>query len=136
MVAKILHFPGDAAFTAENIDVEPMADEKQSGGDGGGPGDLNERVVRLETHFEYIQRDLGDIKSDQKETLGKLSGLETILAKQPTAVGLWGMIATMLGIALAIAGLTFVVADYTAKVTPGPSATSPAATGKTTGGGG
>lgn len=100
-----------------------MANETQSGGDGGGHGDLNERVVRLETHFEYIQRDLGDIKSNQKETLGKLSGLEVAMAKQPTVAGLWGMIATMLVVALAIAALTFIIADYAAK---GVAETSPA----------
>jgi len=33
----------------------------------------NERIVRLETHFEYIQRDLSEIKSD----LRRLNDLPT-----------------------------------------------------------
>lgn len=128
MAAKFPPYLRDVTLTAEDIDVEPMADETQGGGDGGGgPGALNERVVRLETHFEYIRKDLDEIKVGQKETLGKLSDLSANIkvefAKRPTTTGLWGMLATLLALALAIAGLVFVVADYAAKVAPGASTT-------------
>lgn len=42
----------------------------------GGPGDryggMEERVAKLETHFEYVRRDLDEIRADQKVVLAKL----------------------------------------------------------------
>jgi hypothetical protein len=43
-----------------------------SGGDGMG---LDERVARLETHFEYVRRDLDEIKVDQKAVLAAVKDL-------------------------------------------------------------
>ena len=36
-------------------------------------------------------------------------------AKRPTTIGLWGMVATVIGVGLAIAGLTFMIADYVSR---------------------
>jgi hypothetical protein len=47
---------------------------------GGGPGDSNgmeERVARLETHMEYVRRDLDEIKGDLKGAVARLAELPT-----------------------------------------------------------
>lgn len=36
-----------------------------------------ERISRLETHFEYIRRDLDELKSDQKKVLDAVRDLPT-----------------------------------------------------------
>ena len=65
---------------------------------------MNERVTRLEVEFEHVRKDLDEIKADQKAVLARL-------AQMPTVTGLWGMIATVIGVGIAIAGLTFAVAS-------------------------
>jgi hypothetical protein len=51
---------------------------------GGGSMDANERKTRLETHFEYIQRDLSDIKSGQKNIIEKLGSIGEKVSVLPT----------------------------------------------------
>lgn len=70
MVAEIIPFPGDAALTAKNIDVEPMANQTQSG-DGGG---LDSRVAKLEAAVEHIQSDVGEIKGDLRQIRQDMRG--------------------------------------------------------------
>ncbi len=78
------------------------------------------RVHRLETEFEYVRRDLDEIKADQKEILrelrrhdekfgdmdrrfGEMDGRFTALeGKMPTIGQFWGMIGTVAVIALTV----------------------------------
>lgn len=73
---NILHFPGkgNEPLGAEP-EQEPTPMSKSSGtGDGDG---TNERLVRLETHFGYIQRDLAEIKSALNNVGNRLNELPT-----------------------------------------------------------
>lgn len=60
-------------------------DPDQNFGGGGGGSDIPSRLGRLEVHVEYIQRDIGEIKTDIKTTSIKLAEidkkLDTICAK-------------------------------------------------------
>jgi hypothetical protein len=78
-----------------------------------------QRVTRLETHFEYIRDDLGEIKAEQRRLGQRLEAhqrdigekLEAIrallgdirveLAKRPTTGQFWGMIGAVAAISLA-----------------------------------
>ncbi len=44
----------------------------------------SERIVRLETHFQYIERDLSELKQGQKDISKELSSLAAILKTLPT----------------------------------------------------
>jgi hypothetical protein len=81
--------------------------------------DMEQRVTRLETHFEYIRDDLDEIKAEQR-TLGQrleahqrdigekleairalLGDIRVELAKRPTTGQFWGMIGAVAAISLA-----------------------------------
>jgi hypothetical protein len=81
--------------------------------------DVEQRVTRLETHFEYIRDDLDEIKAEQR-TFGqrlevhqrdvgeKLEAIRAVLgdirielAKRPTTGQFWGMIGAVAAISLA-----------------------------------
>lgn len=66
--------------TTEKSDI---SSKMQNGGGGGGMSD-SERIVRLETHFQYIERDLSELKQGQKEIADKLSSLAVTLSGLPT----------------------------------------------------
>lgn len=83
--------------------------------DGGDSMGTEERVAKLETHFEYIRKDMDEIKSGQKEMLTKLSDL-------PTRNDLWAWKLQWTGIAVAaiaiivggiIGGLSWIKSDTT-----------------------
>ena len=81
--------------------------------------DVEQRVTRLEAHFEYIRADLDEIKAEQRwlgqkleahqRSVGeKLEALTSILgdirielAKRPTTGQFWGMIGAVAAISLA-----------------------------------
>jgi hypothetical protein len=74
--------------------------------------DVEQRVTRLEAHFEYIRDDLDEIKSEQRtfarQFEAKLDAINTLLndirvelAKRPTIGQFWGMIGIVGAIALA-----------------------------------
>jgi hypothetical protein len=71
--------------------------------------DDNERVTRLEVEFEYVRRDLDEIKTDMKDLL-KVQGeirqemgeIRGELAKRPTTAQFWGLIASVAVIALSV----------------------------------
>lgn len=80
---------------------------------------MEQRVTRLETHFEYIHDDLDEIKAEQRSLGQKLEAhqrtvsekLEAIsalltdirieLTKRPTTGQFWGMIGAVAAISLA-----------------------------------
>lgn len=67
---------------------------------GGGTSDgMEERVTRLETHFEYVRKDLDEIKADQKKIISALSAL-------PTKRDLTTNILVMVAIGLSVMAIT------------------------------
>ena len=72
---------------------------------------MEQRVTRLETHFEYIRDDLDEIKAEQRtfarQVEAKLDAISALLndirvelAKRPTTGQFWGMIGIVAVIAL------------------------------------
>ncbi len=71
---------------------------------GGNSGGMDQRVTRLETHMEYVQRDLGEIKGDLKAVVARLAEMPT---KRDLDTWRWQWIATGLTIvALTVGGIT------------------------------
>ena len=73
---------------------------------------MEQRVTRLEAHFEYIRDDLNEIKAEQRtfarQVEAKLDAINALLndirvelAKRPTTGQFWGMIGIVGAIALA-----------------------------------
>jgi hypothetical protein len=58
---------------------------------------MEARLTRLEVEFEHVRKDLDGIKSDTQF-------IKDRLGTQPTGNGLWGMGATVIGVALAMVG--------------------------------
>ena len=78
---------------------------------GGGPHnpDMEARVTKLETHMEYMRRDLDEIKADNRAVLGKLDGVANALTGIRSDVGdkastkeLWTIVVTVAVLALAV----------------------------------
>jgi hypothetical protein len=70
--------------------------------------EMEQRVTRLEAHFEYIRHDLDEIKAEQRSFSSKLDAMNALLndirvelAKRPTTGQFWGMIGFVGAIALA-----------------------------------
>lgn len=74
-------------------------------GDGGGTfSGMEERVAKLETHFEYVRKDLDEIKADQKTIIAALTALPT---KKDLDSWRWQWLATGVAIlALTVGGIT------------------------------
>lgn len=91
------------------------------GGGGGRFHSMEERVTRLETHMEYVQRDLSDVKSDLRSVLDIVRGLPT---RSDLTSWKWQWTAICVGaIALIVGGII----GGLAWIQPGaPSATQPA----------
>ncbi len=53
-----------------------QGDEGGHDGTGGGGSDLEARVAKLESHIEYIRRDIADLKADAKTIGGDVSALK------------------------------------------------------------
>lgn len=69
-------------FDQQLTAMQNKLDRLQSSGGGGTSDGMDERVTRLETHFEYVRRDLDEIKADLKGTLARLN-------EMPTKADLW-----------------------------------------------
>jgi len=54
-----------------------VAPHLQTGGPSDTSGGMEERVTRLETHMEYVRRDLDDIKAGQTALLAAVQDLKT-----------------------------------------------------------
>lgn len=81
----------------------------KSGGGGGTSGFMEERVTRLETHMEYVRRDLDDIKSGQTALLAAVQDLKTeITSTRGTAAGKVTVITTGIAVvAILLAVIAF-----------------------------
>lgn len=77
------------------------------GGGGGIYDDMDPRVDALESRMDRFEGKLDRIGDG-------LADIRVELAKKPTTAGLWGMIATVIAVALAIAALSFAVAEWVA----------------------
>lgn len=69
-------------------------------------GDAMERLTRLETHFEYVQRDLGEIKGTLKDMAAVLSGLSTRDEIASLRRDLWAWKWQWTALALAVVAIT------------------------------
>lgn len=100
-------------MAVENLDQRRLRGQQVSGilqsGDGGGTFIDMERIARLEAQMESVDKRLDKIDD-------KLDRLLERTGSMPTTNGIWGMIATVIGVGLAISGLTFVIADYASKI--------------------
>lgn len=100
--------------------VLPGRDKRQgdshNGGDGGG-SDLEARVAKLESHIEYMRRDIADLKADAKSIGSDVSGLRVSAKSAEVMLGhmdshmvtrgklaLWALIglATVVGSAIGV----------------------------------
>jgi hypothetical protein len=103
-MAEIKAFP--SAFSRSDNDAV-VPDTLKHGG-GGGTFDGMERIARLEAQMESVDKRLDKIDDKLDRIIEKTGAL-------PTTNGLWGMVATVIGVGLAIAGLTFAIAEHVAK---------------------
>lgn len=99
---------------ANNVHRLPSGDTTESGDGGNG---LSERVTRLETHFEYIRRDLDEIKTDLKDISKRVNDLPT-KAYIMSWTGIW-LAAALAMIMIFVGVLTFL------QGVPKPSPTLP-----------
>lgn len=73
---------------------------------------MESRVTRLEVEFEHVRKDLDEIKTNLKD-------ISLRLARMPTIGGMWGMVATVIGVALSMISMTVAVIVYLPTVMPG-----------------
>ncbi|MEM5541779.1 hypothetical protein WNY61_03420 [Sulfitobacter sp. AS92] len=55
-----------------------------SHGDGGGDGGMIERIVKLESAMDHVQRDVTDLRGDMKDVRDRLKGLEVKVDHLPS----------------------------------------------------
>lgn len=95
------------AFLKLKNDNDRLAAENEALKGGGGGGTLppmEGRVTALETHMQYVQRDLGEIRGDLKTVIDRLDHLPT---KSDLNTWRWQWIAAGLAIiALTVGGIT------------------------------
>ncbi|MCB8879628.1 hypothetical protein ACELLULO517_05230 [Acidisoma cellulosilytica] len=80
MTGKLIPYPVPMAASDNSLVNDA------GGGDSGG---MESRLTKLETHFEYVQRDLAEIKADQKTISHQLIGIDKKLDRLPTNDDLW-----------------------------------------------
>ncbi|WP_223515747.1 hypothetical protein [Pseudomonas sp. GL-R-26] len=56
------------------ISGHPSWNRDDGGNNGGGGGELEARVAQLETHVQYIRRDIDSLKDDVREFRGEAKG--------------------------------------------------------------
>ena len=89
-------------------------------GGNGGNGHMEARMTRLEVEFEYVRKDLDEIKADNKTILSELGNMRAELANLPTRSQLHWSFATMAIIAFTIVALFVGVLTYLQRL-PTPS---------------
>lgn len=100
----------------------PSASDLKSGGGGGTLDGMDARVIRLEERTELFAKQFDRI-------IARLDAMDEKMSKLPTKDFLVGWIVGVFAAALAVAALTFAVADYAAKQAapePRPAAAAPA----------
>ncbi|WP_156679364.1 hypothetical protein [Sphingomonas profundi] len=91
--------------TMKQIREQSRGEGLLHGGGGGGTSEpMEERVTRLETHMEYVRRDLDDLRAGQATILDRLNDLPT---KADLNTWRWQWVATAIAIiALTVGGIT------------------------------
>jgi len=74
---------------------------------GGGNGDMEARVARLESDVEHIKNDIGDIKIDIREIRSGLSGIITEIAESKNS-----LIKFSVFLSIALVGVLFAMMSY------------------------
>ena len=69
-------------------------------------------VSRLEATVEHIDKDLAEIKADQKSMFGVLTDIRVEIAKRPTSERLFGYTATVAALAFAVVAIFVGVLAY------------------------
>lgn len=87
----------------------------QSGGGGGTFDGMSERVGKLEIRADGVERRLDSIDSKLDRIDGSLRDVAVAVGRLPTREFLVGAVLAGLAVALAIAALTFNIADYASK---------------------
>jgi hypothetical protein len=92
-----------------------MEKKKSEAFDGGGGGNhippMEARIAVLEHRAEEAAKRMDAMDAKLDRILEKVAGL-------PTTNGLWGMVATVIGVALAMVAITFSVAEWVAAAPP------------------
>jgi hypothetical protein len=96
----------------------------QSGGGGGTLDGMNERITRLEARTELFAKQFDRIAVQLDGIGNKLDVQNLQLAKLPTREFLLTTVLAAFAVALAVAALTFQVADYAAKQSAAPAVPS------------
>lgn len=92
------------AWVSQVADV--VHDRLKSDGGGGKSTPMEERVTRLETHMEYVRRDLDDLKTGQSTILATLQELKAdAVATRGHAAGKVTVISTGIAIVAIIIGV-------------------------------
>lgn len=102
----------------KNPSTGSLARNKTLAGSGGPPHDtgMEERVTRLEVSFEQLRSELGEMRHDQrdmradirdlrgdiKDLIKTVGEIRVELSRKPTTAQLWGIIASISGIALTV----------------------------------
>lgn len=79
--------------------IERLENTLQQGGSGPTIDGMETRVSKLETHFEYVRRDLDEIRADQKTIIAALGAL-------PTKRDLTNNVVAITTVALAVVAIT------------------------------
>jgi len=66
----------------------------------------------MQARVSRLEDDMRDVRSELKGIRDLLTEMRIELAKKPSSAALWGMVAIMLGVALAVSGLNFVIAEW------------------------
>jgi hypothetical protein len=104
---NVLQFP-DLLSELQQAKQDASKPSPLSTGDGGGTyGGMEMRVTRLETHFEYVRRDLDEIKGGQAQIQSDLQSVVASLKNLPTKNDLWSW--KLQWIAIAVGAIALIV---------------------------
>lgn len=106
MTGNVFNIDGTSFVAPRPEETAPDTVPDLEFGDGGGHGDgMNERVIRLEEWAKHADQRMGRVE----DALGRI---EQRLGSLPTVNGLWGMIATVIGVAVALVALVAGIFAY------------------------
>mgnify|MGYP000281504653 CR=1 FL=1 len=75
--SRLLNMLNETQARLAELDKRIPPEALREDGGGGTFDRMDQRVTRLETHFEYVRKDLDEIKADQKTIISALSTLPT-----------------------------------------------------------
>lgn len=102
---SVLDELADRVNALERLQDRPLQQANPSGTS----GSMEERVTRLETHMEYVRRDLDDIRAGQTSLLGAVGELKTeLVAMRGHTAGK----TTVIGTGLVVVGILLAVLAF------------------------